>query len=142
MGSTVSRGGCPHSGDADRMLVKNIMRKLFRLVRALTPWLSLAVPLLWLSILLGLGYLAPHLFCMEMNPGGKEFICGARYSHIGIQVIQRVGLFAWVSLLLIGGAQLLLVRTSRPAVIAWTVSALLLVGLAVLWLAVPVSDCP
>ena len=124
------------------MLVKNIMRKLFRLVGALIPWLSLAVPLSWLSILLGLGYLAPHLFCMEMNPGGKEFICGSRYSHIGIQVIQRVGLFAWVLLLLTGGAQVFLVRTSRLAVIAWSVSALLLVGLAVLWLAVPTSDCP
>jgi hypothetical protein len=118
------------------------MRKLFRVVSALIPWLSLGVPLLWLSILIGLGYLAPHLFYMEMNPGGKEFICGARYSHIGIQVLQQVGLFAWVLLLLTGGAQLFLVKTTRPAGIAWSVSALLLVGFAVLWLAVPVSDCP
>jgi hypothetical protein len=118
------------------------MRRLFRLGSALIPWLSLGVPLLWLFVLIGLGYLAPHLFCMEMNPGGKEFIWGTRYSHIGIQVIQRVGLFAWVLLLLTGGAQLILVRTSRPAGIAWSVSALLLVGFAVLWLAVPVSDCP
>jgi len=118
------------------------MRKLFRRVRSLIPWLSLGVPLLWAFVLIGLSYLAPHLFCMEMNPGGKEFICGSRYSHIGIQVIQRVGLFAWVLLLLTGGAQVFLVRTSRPAVIAWSVSALLLVGFAVLWLAVPTSDCP
>jgi hypothetical protein len=79
---------------------------------------------------------------MEMNPGGKEFICGTRYSHIGIQVIQKVGLFAWVLLLLTGGAQLFLVRTNRPAVFAWSVSALLLIGFAVLWLIVPVNDCP
>jgi hypothetical protein len=118
------------------------MRRLFRLCGAMTPWLSLGVPLFWLSILIGLGYLAPHLFCMEMNLGGKEFICGARYSHIGIQVIQRVGLFAWVLLLLAGGAQLFLLRTSRPAVLAWSVSALLLVSFAALWLAAPVSNCP
>ena len=120
----------------------NIMRKLFRLCRVLTPWLSLATPLVWISLLVGLSYLAPHLFCIEMNPGGKEFICGARYSHIGIQVIQRVGVFAWVLLLLTGGAQLFLVRTSRAAVIAWSVSALLLGAFAVLWLAAPVSNCP
>jgi hypothetical protein len=40
----------------------------------MSPWLSLAVPLIWWGRLLALRSLSPSLFCVEVNPGGKEFI--------------------------------------------------------------------
>jgi hypothetical protein len=110
------------------------MKTLLRSVRALSPWLSLVVALILIGILMTLGSVAPHLFCAEMNPGGKEFICGPRYTHAGIRLLQLSGISVWVLLLVIGGAQLSRDRTTRSAVIAWLVSALLLVGLGLLWL--------
>jgi hypothetical protein len=118
------------------------MKTLFRSVRALSPWCSLAVPLFLFGILVVLGSLSPSLFCAEMNPGGKEFICGARYTHAGIKVLQRSGLFLWVLLLVTGGVEVFRRRTTRAAVIAWSISALLLGAWVVLWLALPVDDGP
>ena len=118
------------------------MKTLFRSARALSPWLALAVPLLLFGVLRTLGSLAPGLFCAEMNPGGKEFICGARYTNAGIRLLQLLWLSLWVLLLLTGGVELVRRRATRSAVIAWSVSALLLGGLAVLWLALPVDDGP
>ena len=69
------------------IIILAAMKKLFRSGRTLSPWLALAVPLVWLGILMTLGSVAPHLFCAEMNPGGKEFICGARYTHAGVRLL-------------------------------------------------------
>ena len=118
------------------------MKKLFRSGRALSPWLSLAMPLFLWGSMQALSSLSPSLFCMDINPGGREFICGPRYSHIGIRLLQLSGLSVWVLLLITGGAELFRGRTTRPAVIAWSISALLLVSLAMLWLALPVEDAP
>ena len=120
----------------------SVMKMLFRSDRALSPWLSLAVPLILWGILLALRSLTPSLFCMDVNPGGKEFICGPNYSHNGIRLLQLSGLSVWVLLLITGGAELFRGRATRPAVIAWSISALLLVSLAMLWLSIPVDDSP
>ena len=119
-----------------------VMKKLFRSGRALSPWLSLAVPLFLFGSLFALSSVSPSLFCVAVNPGGKEFTCGPRYSHIGIRLLQLSGLSVWMLLLIIGGAELFRGRATRPAVIAWSISALLLVSLALLWLALPVEDAP
>lgn len=118
------------------------MKKLFRSIRALSPWLALAAPLVLFGSLRALYSLSPGLFCVAVNPGGKEFICGSPYSHIGIRLLQRLGLFVWALLLITGGYELLRGRATRPAVIAWSLSALLLIGLTVLWLSLPVGDPP
>jgi hypothetical protein len=118
------------------------MKKLFRSGRALSPWLSLAVPLFVFGSLFALSYMSPSLFCVPVNPGGKEFICGSRYSHFGIRLLRLAGLSVWVLLLIVGGAELFRGRATRPAVIAWSVSALLLVSSALLWLSLPVDDAP
>ena len=118
------------------------MKTLIRSARALTPWLSLAEPIVWLGILFVMKALWPSLFCVAINSGGKELICGSDYSHPGINLLQSLGLCLWVLLLVIGGVEVFRRRASWPAVIAWSVSALLLVGLAVLWLSLPVVDCP
>ena len=118
------------------------MKELVRSGRALSPWLSLAVPLFLWAGLQALGSLAPSLFCMAVNPGGKEFICGPRYSHTGVTVIQLFGLSVWAILLALGGAELFRRRATRPAVVAWSVSAFLLAGFAALWLTLPVECSP
>ena len=118
------------------------MDKVFRSGRALSPWLSLAVPLFLFGSLLALKALAPSLFCAAVNPGGKEFICGPRYSHSGIRLLQLSGLSVWMLLLVVGGAELFRGRATRSTVIAWSISALLLVGLALLRLSLPVADAP
>jgi hypothetical protein len=118
------------------------MKKLVRLGSRLSPWLSLAVPLFLFAILQALSYLAPSLFCVAMNPGGKEFICGARYSHIGIRLIQLIGIVVWVLLVVTGRAEVFQGRATRSAVIAWSLSTLLLVSLTMLWLTLPVNECP
>jgi len=118
------------------------MKKIIRSFRTVSPWLSLAEPILLLSILWVLKNLWPDLFCVAVNPGGKEFICGADYSHPGIHLLQSLGFCLWVLLLAIGGVEVFRRKASWPGVIAWSVSALLIVGLAVLWLSLPVVDCP
>jgi len=118
------------------------MKKLIRSFRALGPWLSLAAPILLLSILWVLKRLWPGLFCVAMNSGGKELICGSDYSHPGINLLQSLGLCLWVLLLVTGGVEVFRRRATWPAVIAWSVSALLLVGLVMLWLSLPAVGCP
>ena len=118
------------------------MEKLFRSGRALSPWLALAAPLLLSAILMTLRAVAPDLFCVEINPGGKETICGSAYSHVNIRRLQLFGFLAWVLLIMIGGAEVLRNRATRSAAIGWSVSALLLVSLVILWLSLPVEDCP
>jgi hypothetical protein len=118
------------------------MKNPFSSGTALSPWLSLAVPLLLFVVLQALGYLSPGLFCAQMNPGGKEFICGPRYTHIGISLLQLLGLCVWVLLLVTGGAELFRRRATRPAVVAWSVSAVLFVSFAMLLLTLPVEDGP
>ncbi len=108
----------------------------------MSPWLSLAVPLCLFVILSLLRSLAPGLFCVAINSGGKEFVCGSDYSHIGIRLLQLFGLSLWVLLLLTGSAEVFQRRATRPAVIAWSVSALLMVGLIIIWLTLPVDDPP
>jgi len=118
------------------------MKNLFRTARALSPWLSLAAPLLLFFILQGLKYLSPNLFCVAVNPGGKEFICGPGYSHVGIGFLRLLGLCVWVLLLLIGFTELYRGSATRPAVIAWSVSAVLFVSLTMLALSLPATECP
>jgi uncharacterized membrane protein (UPF0182 family) len=118
------------------------MKKLFRSGLVLSPYLSLAVPLFLFGSLLALGYLLPNLFCMEMEPGGKEFICGARYTHIAIQLLQQIGLAVWVLLVGTGGAELLRRRATRPAVMAWSISALILSSSVLLLITLPRDVCP
>jgi len=79
---------------------------------------------------------------VAINSGGKELICGADYSHPGVFILQRWGLTVWVLLLGAGSVEVFRGRAFRSAVIAWSVSALLLVGLVVLRLSLPVDDCP
>ena len=119
-----------------------VVKKLFRSGRALSPWLSLAVPLFLFGSLFVLSYMLPSLFCVAVNPGGKEFICGSAYSHVGIRLLRLSGLSVWVLLLVIGGAELSRGRATRPAIIAWLISALLLVSSALLWLSLPDEDAP
>lgn len=120
-----------------RSFTLGIMKKFLRL----SPWLSLAVPLLLLGSLMTLRSLLPSLFCVEINPGGKEFICGPAYSHIGISRLQLLGHFVWVLSLIAGGAEVFRRCATWPAVIAWSVSVLLLASLTMLWLTLPVEDC-
>jgi hypothetical protein len=118
------------------------MKNLFRSGRALSPWLSLAAPLFFFGVLQTLGYLSPGLFCMDVNPGGKETICGPGYTHPGIELLQLLGLSVWVLSLVTGSAEMFRRRASRAAVIAWSMSALLLGGLAMLWLTRRVGCTP
>lgn len=118
------------------------MKNFFRSARALIPWLSLAAPIFLFGILSVLKYLSPDLFCKPMDSGGKEFICGADYSHPGVFILQRFTLSAWVLLLAAGSVDVFRRRASWPAVITWSISALLFVGLVALWLSLPVDTCP
>jgi phosphoglycerol transferase MdoB-like AlkP superfamily enzyme len=86
--------------------------------------------------------LSPDLFCVAINSGGKEFICGGDYTHMGIRWLQLFGHAAWVMLLVIGGAEVCQRRASWLAATAWSISALLFVGLVLLLLNLPVDDCP
>ena len=108
----------------------------------MSPWLALAAPLILFGLLAALNSLYPDLFCVAMNPGGKEFICGSRYTHIGIRLLQKTGLGVWVLLLIAGGAELFRRRATWPAALAWSVSALMLCSLVMLWLSLPANECP
>ena len=119
-----------------------VMKKLFRSASAFSPWLSLAVPFFLFAILSILRSLFPSLFCMPVNPGAKEFICGSDYSHAGIRLLRAFGFSAWVLLLVTGGAELFRGSATRLAVIAWSVSVLLLVSLVMLVASLPVECAP
>lgn len=123
-------------------VVPRFMKKFLNLICSLTPHLSLIVPLFLWSILLTLSFLFPDLFCVPVNPGAKEFICGGDYSHPFIRFFQSSSILIWVVLLLIGGAQLIRGKRSWVGGIAWSISAVLLVGAAVLLLTLPVGDPP
>jgi hypothetical protein len=118
----------------------DVMKSLFSSGRALIPWLALAVPLFWMGLLISLGYLAPALFCKPVNPGAREFICAAQYTDSRVRLLQLSGYCVWILLLLTGGAELFLKRATWPAITAWLVSALLMVGLVILALSLQV-DC-
>lgn len=118
------------------------MKELVRSGGARSPWLSLAVPLFLWAGLLALKSLAPGLFCMAVNPGGREFVCGPGYSHVGVRIFQLFALSVWALLLALGSAELFRRRATWPAVVAWSISALLLASLAALWLTLPVGDPP
>lgn len=118
------------------------MKNFFKSGTALSPWLSLAVPLFLFGVLQTLRYLLPSLFCMDVNPGGKEAICGPGYTHVGIELLQLFGLSVWVLSLVTGSAVVFRRRATWPAVSAWSISALLLGGLAMLWLTGPVECSP
>ena len=86
--------------------------------------------------------MAPGLFCMAVEPGGKEFICGEGYSHIGIVILQRLLVVVWVLLLVVGLFEVVRGRATRSAVIAWSISVLLFVSVSILLLSLPVGDSP
>jgi hypothetical protein len=108
------------------------MKSLFSSGRALIPWLALAVPLFWMGLLITLGHLSPGLFCKPVDPGSMEFICAAEYTDSRVRLLQQSGYCVWMLLLVTGGAELFLKRATWPAITAWLVSALLLIGLAIL----------
>lgn len=118
------------------------MKKLFRLGVRLSPCLSLVVPLFWMGSLLVLSHLSPNLFCTEMDPGSKELNCGPRTAHLGIQLLQQFGFAVWVLLLVTGGAVVLSRKATWPALIAWSISALMLCSLVMLWMTLSVGDAP
>src|SRR5688572_27341858 len=115
---------------------------LFRSGWALSRWLSLAAPFVLFVSLMTLGTLFPSLFCVAVNSGGKETICGSEYSHPGINLFRLSGLFVWVLLVATGGTEVFRRLATRSAVIAWAVSVLLLVSWAMLWLTRPVECTP
>jgi hypothetical protein len=118
------------------------MKNFLRASRLLIPWLSLAWPFFLLASLWMLESLYPNLFCVPVNPGGKEFICGADYSHPGVRFFQGSGFIVWVLLVIAAGAAVLRGRATRAAVVAWSVSALLLASWVVIWLSLPVECSP
>lgn len=110
--------------------------------RLSSPWLALLIPLVLYGVLVCLGALHPGLFCVAVNPGGKEFVCGPGYSHVGVRLIQFLGTTAWVAVLLISGVKVIGGGAGRSSVFAWSVSAALFLTLVVLWLSMPNEDTP
>jgi hypothetical protein len=110
--------------------------------RLSSPWLALLIPIILYGVLACLRLLDPGLFCVAVNPGGREFICGSGYSHVGVRLIQLLGAIAWVAVLLIGGVKVIGGEAARPSVFAWLVSAALFLTLVVLWLSAPNEDSP
>lgn len=121
------------------MTIKNF----FRTARALTPWLSLAAPFALFGILMAIRVVSPDLFCMPVNPGAKETVCGQDYSHPDINLLRFLGLWVWLLLLIVAGAaEVFRGRATRAAVIAWSVSALLFSSWVILYLSFPVECSP
>lgn len=111
-------------------------------IRIPGPWLALAVPVALYGVLAFLRALDPSLFCMAVNPGGKEFVCGPSYSHVGVRVIQSAGLIAWLFVLVVGGVTVIRGKATRASTVAWSISTVLLLALAVLWATRPFEDMP
>ena len=111
-------------------------------IRKLSPWLALAIPFVLYGVLAFLRALDPSLFCVAVNPGGKEFVCGPSYSHVGVRLITSAGLIAWFFVLVFSGMTVLRGKATRASAFAWSISAVLLLALAVLWLTRPVQDSP
>lgn len=110
--------------------------------RLSNPWLALLIPIILYGVLACLRLLDAGLFCVALNPGGREFICGSDYSHVGVRLIQRLGLMAWVAVLLISGVKVIRGEAERASAFAWLVSAALFITLAVLWLNMPYECSP
>lgn len=106
------------------------------------PRLALLIPLVLYSVLESLHALNPGLFCVAVNSGGKEFICGSGYSHVGVRLVQVIGIMAWAVVLLIGGVEVVRGKAERPAAFAWLFSAMLFLTWGVLWLAAPDECAP
>ena len=102
--------------------------------------LALLIPIFLYGVLACLRLLNPDLFCVAINPGGREFVCGSNYSHVGVRLIQFLGLIAWVAALLIGGVKVIRGKAARASVFAWLVSAALFLSLLVLRLNMP-DEC-
>ena len=100
--------------------------------RLSSPWLALLIPIILYGVLECLSLLDPGLFCVAVNPGGREFICGSDYSHVGVRLIRLLGTIAWVAVLLIGGVKVIRGEAARPSAFAWSVSATLFLALVVL----------
>lgn len=115
------------------------LTNLLRSARALTPWLSLAAPFVLFGSMIALETMLPDLFCMPVNSGGKETICGRDYSHPGINLLRFLGVCVWLLLLITAGAEVFRRRASRAALVAWSVSVLLFVSLIVIGLTLPVE---
>jgi hypothetical protein len=105
-----------------------------------TPFLSLAVPVILVTSLTFLRLADPTLFCAQMN--AKESICGPEYTHAAVRFLRGLGLAAWVALVLISGLAILRNGSRRLASLSWIVSALLLAAFGVLWLVAPSDTCP
>ena len=118
------------------------MKNFLRSSRVLSPWLSLAWPFFLFVTLSSMKSLYPNLFCVAVNPGGQEFICGADYSHPGVRLFQVLGNSVWMLILIKGGVDVLRGRATRGGIIAWSVSVLLLVSLLILWINLPVECSP
>lgn len=110
--------------------------------RLSSPWLALLIPVILYGVLVCLSALAPGLFCVAVNPGGREFICGSAYSHPGVRLIQFLGPLVWAAVLLISGVEVIRGEATRSSIFAWLVSAALFLTLVVLWLNMPNEDAP
>jgi hypothetical protein len=110
--------------------------------RLSSPRLALLIPVILYGFLVCLSVTAPGLFCVAVNPGGREFVCGHGYSHVGVRLIRLLGTAAWAAVLLIGGVKVIRGGAARASVFAWLVSAALFLTLVVLWLNMPDEDAP
>jgi hypothetical protein len=112
------------------------------LFRKSGPWLALAIPIGLYGLLALLSTLEPSLFCVAVNPGGKEFVCGSRYSHGSVRILQSASPIVWLSLLGVSGKTVLTGRATKASTVAWSISIVLFLALVVLWLLAPVEDAP
>lgn len=107
-----------------------------------SPWLALLIPIILYGALACLRLLDPGLFCVAINPGGREFICGTEYSHVGVRLFRSLSNLAWAAVLLLGGLRVIRGEATRPSAFAWSVSAALFLALVALWLNIPYECSP
>lgn len=108
--------------------------------RLSSPWLALLIPFILYGVLVCLRALNPGLFCVAVNSGGREFVCGAEYSHVGVRLIRFFGALTWAAVLLISSLKVVRGGAGRPSVFAWLVSAALFLTLVILLLSMP-NEC-
>ena len=118
------------------------MRSAAAAFRLSSPWLALLIPIILYGALACLRALAPGLFCAAVNPGGREFICGRDYSHVGVNLTRLIGPIVWAVALLVGGIQVIGGRAGRASTCAWLFSAALFLALIVLLITAPNDDAP